>query len=111
MRFKVGIEFDESLELPFNYNKILQGFIYRNIMDKDLARFIHDRGFSYEKRKYKMFTFSRLQGKFSIDSKKKKLYINLLSNWLFHPAMKISLLTCLYPFYEEMSKLRVIKLM
>jgi len=58
MRFKVGIEFDESLELPFNYNKILQGFIYRNIMDKDLARFIHDRGFSYEKRKYKMFTFS-----------------------------------------------------
>jgi len=47
MRFKVGIEFDESLELPFNYNKILQGFIYRNIMDKDLARFIHDRGFSY----------------------------------------------------------------
>jgi len=25
MRFKVGIEFDESLELPFNYNKILQG--------------------------------------------------------------------------------------
>jgi len=111
MRFKVGIEFDESLELPFNYNKILQGFIYRNIMDKDLARFIHDRGFSYEKRKYKMFTFQGYKVNFQLTQKRKKLYINLLSNWLFHPAMKISLLTCLYPFYEEMSKLRVIKLM
>lgn len=76
MRFKITIEFNGNLELPINYNKILQGFIYRNIMDKDLAQFIHDKGFSYEKRKYKMFTFSRLQGDFTIDKIRKKLFIN-----------------------------------
>jgi len=82
MRFKVGIEFDESLELPFNYNKILQGFIYRNIMDKDLARFIHDRGFSYEKRKYKMFTFSRLQGDLPLSQMKSEgLRNRVLKQW------------------------------
>jgi len=89
MRFKVGIEFDESLELPFNYNKILQGFIYRNIMDKDL------RGFSYEKRKYKMFTFSRLQGKFSIDSKKKKI--------IYQSPVELVVSSCYEDFFIDLS--------
>lgn len=95
MRFKVGIEFDESLELPFNYNKILQGFIYRNIMDKDLAQFIHDKGFSYEKRKYKMFTFSRLQGKFSIDSKKKKI--------IYQSPVELVVSSCYEDFFIDLS--------
>ncbi|HOP93389.1 MAG TPA: CRISPR-associated endoribonuclease Cas6 [Acetivibrio thermocellus] len=95
MRFKVGIEFDESLELPFNYNKILQGFIYRNIMDKDLAQFIHDKGFSYEKRKYKMFTFSRLQGKFSIDSKRKKI--------IYQSPVELIVSSCYDDFFIDLS--------
>ncbi|GAE87593.1 hypothetical protein [Acetivibrio straminisolvens] len=94
MRFIVSIDFDKSLELPFNYNKILQGFIYRNIMDKDLAQFIHDKGFSYEKRKYKMFTFSRLQGKFSIDSKRKKIIYQSPVELIVSSCYDDFLLTC-----------------
>jgi CRISPR-associated endoribonuclease Cas6 len=55
----------ERLTIPLNYNYHIQGFIYNNI-SPPLARFLHDRGFSFEKRSFKMFTFSKLYGKYRI---------------------------------------------
>ncbi|NPB09593.1 MAG: CRISPR-associated endoribonuclease Cas6, partial [Thermodesulfobacteria bacterium] len=48
-----------ELLLPVHYNHLVQGFIYASL-DEALARFYHDRGFNYGKRRFKLFTFSRL---------------------------------------------------
>jgi len=68
MRIKLKITFNE-LELPLNYNSVIQGFIYNNISDKRFRDFLHNKGFKYEKRNFKLFTFSRLEGIFKINKK------------------------------------------
>lgn len=67
MRLKLKFSFDNSLSLPINYNHIIQGFIYENLSDRIYRKFLHDEGYKYEKRKFKLFTFSRIEGKFDID--------------------------------------------
>ncbi|WP_457755596.1 CRISPR-associated endoribonuclease Cas6, partial [Thermodesulfatator indicus] len=52
----------EGLTLPVHYNHLVQAFIYRSL-DATLASFYHERGFAYGKRRFKLFTFSRLLGK------------------------------------------------
>lgn len=61
----------KTIELPTDYNHILQGLIYNLINDDKYRKFLHDRGYSYGKRQYKLFSFSRLLGRFEIDSNKK----------------------------------------
>ncbi len=50
------------IRIPIVHQHILQGFIYAQI-DPKVADFLHNRGFVYGKRRYRMFTFSRLMGK------------------------------------------------
>lgn len=70
MQIVVKHELDKPLVLPINYNYILQSALYgamkgsRNIND-----FIHDSGFEYNNRTYKMFTFSTLRGRYRIEDK------------------------------------------
>lgn len=67
MRIEFEFAFKNKLILPLHYNYILQGFIYSNITDKKIRNFMHNKGFAYEKRHYKLFTFSRLMGPYEID--------------------------------------------
>lgn len=59
--------------LPIHYNHILQGFIYNSFSDKSFAGFLHNSGYKWNKRNFKLFTFSRLNGKFKIDYKNKNI--------------------------------------
>lgn len=68
MRIVFEFTFNGKLILPIHYNYILQGFIYNNIADKKIQEFMHSKGFAYEKRRYKLFTFSRLMGRYRIDN-------------------------------------------
>lgn len=68
MRIKLKITFN-NLTLPINYNNIIQGFIYNNISDDSFRNFLHNKGFKYKGRKFKLFTFSRLQGIYKINKK------------------------------------------
>jgi len=75
------IKFDTeegSLTLPLHYNHFIQAFIYRNI-DETLATRLHEEGYPYEKRKFKLFTFSRLL------SYKRRLNINERTITLYDP--------------------------
>jgi CRISPR-associated endoribonuclease Cas6 len=54
-----------KMEIPTSYNYFLQAMIYNSLSDK-LSVFLHNQGFEYEKRSFKMFTFSRLFGKYRI---------------------------------------------
>ncbi|MCS7213070.1 MAG: CRISPR-associated endoribonuclease Cas6 [Candidatus Calescibacterium sp.] len=69
---RIGISFvakSSVLSLPLNYNHIIQGFIYSHI-GSSIASFLHEKGFEFEKRKFKLFTFSRLTGKYKIDQER-----------------------------------------
>lgn len=73
MRLTCQFEFQDKLELPIHYNHILQGFIYKNLTDEALRKFLHEVGFKNGKRTYKMFTYSKLFGKYQIDKEKKTI--------------------------------------
>jgi CRISPR-associated endoribonuclease Cas6 len=53
--------------LPVSYNYLVQASIYNSI-SHGLSKFLHDRGFIYGKRRFKFFTFSRLIGKYHMES-------------------------------------------
>jgi len=58
----------DTFSLPRQYNEQIQGFIYRHL-DAQLAAQIHDEGHPDPrgKRRLKLFTFSRLQGKWRVE--------------------------------------------
>lgn len=61
----------DKLVLPLNYNHIIQAIIYKSISPAaGYSDFLHDNGFSYGSRSYKLFCFSLLQGKYEIVDKK-----------------------------------------
>lgn len=73
MRISLSLQAENGeLILPIHYNRLVQGAIYENI-SPELARFLHDRGFAGGGRSFKLFTFSRLLGKYRLDRVNKKI--------------------------------------
>ncbi len=60
------------VDLPINYNYLIQSVIYRNLESK-LATFLHNEGFHHGKRKFTLFVFSRLMGKSEFLKESKKI--------------------------------------
>lgn len=56
----------DSLALPIHYNYLIQSAVYA-ALPEDMATHLHDKGYAVEKRKFKLYSFSRLLGKFYID--------------------------------------------
>lgn len=54
------------LEIPLHYNHIVQAAIY-NAIDPELAAFLHERGYESGSRRFKLFAFSRIVGRFQIN--------------------------------------------
>lgn len=65
MRLKIRLT-KEKIELPVNYQAKVQGLIYSAFSKDGYGKFLHDEGYRDEKRKFKMFVFSNLFGKFSL---------------------------------------------
>jgi len=61
MIVKIELTSEKPLKLPKSYNHLLQAFFYNN-MDPVLSKFLHDVGFVYGKRRFKLFTFSKVIG-------------------------------------------------
>lgn len=75
MQLKIDILLEEPLVLPINYQHILQAIIYTNIEDGNGLSFLyHEQGALYEKRKYKLFTFGALHGKYKVIDKRITFY-------------------------------------
>ncbi len=72
MRLAVTLEAPGELNLPQHYGAALQGFIYQQL-EPNLAAWLHGEAYSYAKRTYKMFTFSRLTGAYRLDKKNKRI--------------------------------------
>lgn len=66
-----------QIKLPFYYQREIQGLIYKSIEEPKFAEFLHNVGYSFEKRKFKLFSFSRILDKpVRIDRKEKKFYFS-----------------------------------
>lgn len=62
MRIKLTLFSDDVIKLDFQYPLLLRALIYHLLPD-DFAQFLHDTGYAYEKRSFKLFTFSRIFGR------------------------------------------------
>lgn len=58
MRIKIQLKSDENIYLPVNYNHHIQAFIYNYLGDD--ATWLHDEGYKYENRIFKLFCFSAI---------------------------------------------------
>ena len=60
MRLKIELSCNEkNILLPVGYTSFIQAFIYNNLADKR-TNWLYESGFSYEKRKFKLFSFSNI---------------------------------------------------
>ena len=62
----------DSLSLPLSYNHLLQAFIYGQL-EPNLASWFQAEAYRYAQRRYKMLTFSRLEGTFKLEPKTKTI--------------------------------------
>lgn len=67
MRVDIELGFKEKLVLPIQYNYIMQAVVLKWLGDENYSKFVHNKGYEYNKRRYKMYTFSKVFGKFKID--------------------------------------------
>lgn len=67
MHLYVTLKAGPEMILPLTYNYFVQSMIYHTI-DPELAAFLHEEGYESGTRNFKLFSFSRLSGKFHMDS-------------------------------------------
>ncbi len=67
MRLRVTTNVPVGVSLPDHYDWYVQAYIY-STLSESLSSLLHDLGFSYGKRTFKLFTFSRLIGKVRISN-------------------------------------------
>jgi CRISPR-associated endoribonuclease Cas6 len=64
MRIKVTLSSEKPILLSTSYNRSVQGLIY-SLLEENFRNILHDIGYVSGKRAFKLFTFSRLFGKFA----------------------------------------------
>lgn len=82
---------EENTTLPIHHNHYIQGALYR-LLDPVYASFLHQQGYTFEKRHFRLFSFSRLLGKYSTQPKEGKIS--------FTGPIKLVVLTPLKPVSE-----------
>lgn len=73
MRINLTFKFSGGLDIPIDYNYIVQAALLRWLGDESYSKFIHDSGYEFNGRRYKLYTFSRLRGSFDIDRVHKRI--------------------------------------
>lgn len=67
-RVKITFASEKPVLLPVNYSNLLQSYIY-NTFTVELAEFLHNKGFKNQGKVFKLFTFSKLFGKYKVYQK------------------------------------------
>ena len=91
MRTQIQFSSDNEIKLPLSYNHLIQAFIYQNISDITIRKDLHDVGYVSGKRHLKLFTFSRLSGRFQIENDTKEIS--------FKPPVSLTI-----SFYDDQKK-------
>lgn len=82
---------EEAITLPIHHNHFIQAALYQ-LLDPVYASFLHQHGYAYEKRRFRLFSFSRLLGQYSIQPKEEAI--------TFFGPIELVVLTPLQPVSE-----------
>ena len=67
MQFKLTFKLTEPLTLPLSYHSALQGMIYHVLSaSPEFSAFLHDDGYTRNRRAYKLFVFGTLEGPYRV---------------------------------------------
>jgi len=79
------------LRLPWNYPEQLQALVYRwiRIADEQLARILHDQGYGYGVRRYKLFVYSLLHGEQSKGEREGLRLSGRIRWWIASPRSEL----------------------
>jgi len=83
---------EEMTLLPIQHNHYIQAALYK-LLDPAYAAFLHDQGYTYEKRQFRLFSFSRLIGKYKIFPEQGTI--------TFYGPLKLVVLSPLKPVYTD----------
>ena len=97
MRIKIDLISEKPIKLPTGYGSVIQGFVY-NLIDKHNADWLHNTGFKYEKRQFRLFNFSEIleKAKYNPDLKtfvfngQISFYISSPVDWILEQIAKNS---------------------
>jgi CRISPR-associated endoribonuclease Cas6 len=86
MRIKLVFQADRPITLDISHNQQVQGMIYHGIGNDAMQSFLHEHGFVYEKRQFRLFVYSRLIGCSHFDPRTKRItFIPPLSLYVSSP--------------------------
>lgn len=94
MRVTLTFNSGSPIKLPLQYNYLLQGFIYRHL-SPDLSNFLHQGDFLHGKRRFKLFTFSNLMGRYQIHRREGTIE--------FSPSLKLVISSPVERFIQELA--------
>lgn len=86
MRAYVTLKFNKPLIMPIQYNHIMQAVVLKWINDEKYTTYLHDKGFALEKRVFKLYTFSRLEGDCKYDREKSRLVFKSFAKFTISTA-------------------------
>lgn len=92
MRIEIYFNPEKPVSIPIQYNHIVQAVIYSWICDEKFKNFIHNKGYKFEERAYKLFTFSKINGAFRMDKENRKI--------IFYKDMRITISSVVDEFIE-----------
>jgi CRISPR-associated endoribonuclease Cas6 len=92
MRIEIYFNLEKPVSIPIQYNHIIQAIIYSWIKDEKFKNFIHNKGYKFEERAYKLFTFSKINGAFQLDKLNHKI--------VFYKDMRITISSTVNEFME-----------
>lgn len=70
MQIKIKFQLNHPCRLPLHYNHYVQSMIYDLLSDNpEFSSHLHDTGYRFQDRTYKLFTFSQLRGPYLIEDK------------------------------------------
>lgn len=92
MRTEIYFNLEEPVSIPIQYNHIVQAIIYSWIRDEKYMDFLHNKGYKFNERAYKLFTFSKISGAFKMDKENRKI--------IFLKDMKLTISSAVDEFME-----------
>ena len=84
-----------KIELPTGFSSYLQSIVY-NFLDRVSAEWLHEKGFKFEKRSFKLFTFSSLH--------EKPKYLKEIKQFLFPNEVSFTISTPVNWVIEQLVK-------
>jgi len=87
MRLLLELSSEKDFIIPIHYNHHIQSLLYSSISPK-LAEILHNYGFPLEKRRFRLFTFSRILGEYQINKDKEKIVFSSPFRFVVSSVMK-----------------------